>query len=319
MERISVSVIVAIYNAEKTLQRLIDSLEKQTMSNFEVLLIDDGSTDSSGVICDKIAQYDNRFKAFHKPNEGIGSTRQFGIEHAIGEYTIHADADDWVEPEYLESLYNEAVSSNSDMVICDIFLEDRKRTIYKKQEPSSLDRDSIINDLLCRLNNGPCNKLLKRKTYLEQNISFMKELDYGEDQLFNLQLLMQGASVSYLPKALYHYDITANPDSAAHGYTLKKIQTREKFLIALDTLLPDTFQNGVDNKYLEVAYMAVQYKKFTKAQYIEKYSFLSRVKFQDYKNKAFSIKLVTWISINCSYRLAIFFNDIKKVIRRFRR
>lgn len=314
-----ISVIIAIYNAEKTLPRLLDSLKAQTMQEFEALLIDDGSTDGSGSVCDHYAAFDSRFKAFHKPNEGIGSTRQFGIEHAIGEYTIHADADDWVEPEYLESLYNEAVSSNSDMVICDIFLEDRKRTIYKKQEPSSLDRDSIINDLLCRLNNGPCNKLLKRKTYLEQNISFMKELDYGEDQLFNLQLIWQGASVSYLPKALYHYDVSANPDSAAHGYSLKKIQTREKFLIALNTLLPDKFQNGIDNKYLEVAYMAVQSKEFTKAQYLEKYSFLSRVKFWDYKNKAFSIKLVTWISINCSYRLAIFLCDVKKVIRRFRR
>lgn len=319
MEKPNVSIIIAIYNAENTLPRLLDSLLAQTMQDFEVLMIDDGSIDGSGLICDEYAKKDSRFKAFHKPNEGIGSTRQFGIEHAIGEYTIHADADDWVEPDYLELLYEKAVSSNSDMVICDFYIENRKRTIYKKQQPTSLDRDTVINDLLCRLNDGPCNKLLKRNTYQELNITYMKDLNYGEDQLFNLQLLMQGASISYLPKALYHYDVSANPDSAAHGYSLTKIQTREKFLTALNTLLPDRFQNGVDNKYLEVAYMIVQSKKYTKAEFLEKYSFLSRVGFKDYKNKAFSIKLVTWISINCSYRLAIFLSDFKKVIRRFRR
>ena len=79
MKQPSVSVIIAIYNAEKTLPRLLDSLLQQTMKDFEVLMIDDGSVDGSASTCDKYAESDNRFKAFHKPNEGIGSTRQFGI------------------------------------------------------------------------------------------------------------------------------------------------------------------------------------------------------------------------------------------------
>ena len=85
MSIIPISVIVAIYNAQKTLPRLIDSLKAQTMTGFEVLLIDDGSTDASGSICDEVSESDDRFKVFHKPNEGIGATRQFGIEHAQGE------------------------------------------------------------------------------------------------------------------------------------------------------------------------------------------------------------------------------------------
>ena len=134
MPKIPISVIVAIYNAQKTLPRLIDSLKAQTMPDFEVLLINDGSTDASESICDEVAQSDNRFKAFHKPNEGIGSTRQFGIDHASGEYTIHADADDWVEPDYLELLYHEAISSEADMVICDLIEENGKQIRYNKQE-----------------------------------------------------------------------------------------------------------------------------------------------------------------------------------------
>lgn len=318
MTVVPISVIVAIYNAEKTLPRLLDSLKAQTMRDFEVLLIDDGSTDSSGEICDIIARHDNRFKAFHKPNEGIGSTRQFGIEHAIGEYTIHTDADDWVEPDYLESLYDKAVSTNTDIVICDFYENKGFKTLYRKQQPESFDKDILINNLLCKLTNAPWNKLIRRSCYMERNISFVEGLDYGEDQIFNLQLILQDASVSYLPRALYHYDTAVNPDSAAQGYSLKKIINREKYLSILSSILPEAFQNGIDNKYLEVAYMIVQSKKFTKAQYLEKYSFLSRVKFRDYRNKAFSIKLVTWMSLNFSYRLALFLSDAKKAIRRLR-
>ncbi|MCQ2057503.1 MAG: glycosyltransferase, partial [Bacteroidaceae bacterium] len=100
-----------------TLDRLCQSLILQTMIDFEVLLIDDGSTDMSGRICDSYAKQDSRFKVFHKSNEGIGSTRQFGIDHASGEYTIHADSDDWVEPDWLEQLYSKAIETGVDMVI----------------------------------------------------------------------------------------------------------------------------------------------------------------------------------------------------------
>ena len=141
MSIIPISVIVAIYNAQKTLPRLIDSLKAQTMTGFEVLLIDDGSTDASGSICDEVSESDDRFKVFHKPNEGIGATRQFGIEHAQGEYSIHADADDWVEPDYLEKLYNKAMETGADMVICDFLIENGvKIRITKPQNKKEIKK-----------------------------------------------------------------------------------------------------------------------------------------------------------------------------------
>lgn len=317
MNTISVSVIVAIYNAEKTLPRLLDSLCAQTMEDFEVLLLDDGSTDSSGSICDRYAEKDKRFKTFHKPNEGIGATRQFGIEHASGEYTIHADADDWVEPDYLEQLYNTAVQSGADMVMSDYFEEQGDQTVYCKQEPS---RDvDLLQDLFCNLYGGPWNKLIKRSVYTERNIRYDLDLNYGEDKIFNMQLAMTGISVSYVPKALYHYDTGVNPDSAIHGYSLLKIQKREKYIQALRKLLPDSYQSGIDNRHLDVVYMAILSKAFSRKVFKEKYSFLSRVKWKDYQDKAFSIKLIIWTSLNISYGLALFLSFIKKTKRQIKR
>ena len=315
-----ISVIVAIYNAQKTIQRLTDSLKAQTMPDFEVLLIDDGSTDSTGSICDKIAEYDSRFKVFHKPNEGIGTTRQFGIEHASGEYTIHADADDWVEPDYLELLYKEAFSSGADMVICDIMFENGKKAKCQKQQPTSFDRNTLIHDLLCKLNNGPCNKLVRRAAYMDRDIRYPQDLNYGEDQLFNLNMLLAGITVSYVPKALYHYDIVSNPDSAARGGSLKKIQDRDSFINALKELLPQEYEKGIDNQALSNVYQAIVYKPFTRAQFNSKYSYLKRLKWKEYYKYQglFSLKIIIWTSLHISYYLALFMYGVKRTKRRLK-
>lgn len=317
MQKNPVSVIVAIYNAEKTLPRLIDSLKAQTMPDFEVLLIDDGSTDASGSICDGIAQSDNRFKAFHKQNEGIGSTRQFGIDHASGEYTIHADADDWVEPDYLELLYHEAISSDADMVICDLIEESGKQIRYNKQEIKAYQGKELALEIM-RLHGGPCNKLIKRSAYQDAGIKYVDGLNYGEDQIFNIELILSGIKASYIPKALYHYDIGTNMDSAVRGISLDKIQHREKYISTLRSILPDEFETSIDNKHLEVVYMAILSKQYSKKQFLANYSFLSRVKWKDYYNKAFFIKLIIWTSLNISYRLALFMSGIKNFVRRMR-
>lgn len=317
---IPVSVIVAVYNAEKTLPRLLDSLKAQTMQVFEVLLIDDGSKDDSGAICDRYSETDSRVKVFHKQNEGIGATRQFGIEHATGEFTIHTDADDWVEPDYLEQLYNAAVSSGADMVVCDFWRLCFNRTNYMKQEPESFDTGILIQELLGRLANSPWNKLLRRSFYMDRNIRYTDGLNYGEDQLFNLQMIKAGASVAYLPKALYHYDMDVNPASAVQGFTIAKINHREKFISELKILLPSGYETFIDNKHLEVAYMAIMSGEYTKKQFLDTYSYLSRVRWREYRNQnsITSIKIIIWTALHVSFRLALVFSAFKKYVRRLR-
>ena len=131
-----ISIIIPIYNAEKSVTKMLDSLKKQTLMDFEVIMIDDGSTDQSPTICDNYQFKDKRFKAIHKKNEGVSIARQIGIEHACGEYVIHADADDWVEPNMLESLYDEATKTNANIVFCDFFVTTLKKNFIEIKNPT---------------------------------------------------------------------------------------------------------------------------------------------------------------------------------------
>lgn len=143
-----VSVIIPVYNAQGTIKRMLDSFNTQTLTDFEVLMIDDGSTDGSGNILDAYACVDGRFKVFHKSNGGVSSARQYGMEHAQGEYVIHADSDDWVEPNMLEELYSMAKTEDADVVICDFYSNKGSMQQYVKQQPTTLSPHQVMRDLL---------------------------------------------------------------------------------------------------------------------------------------------------------------------------
>ena len=143
-----ISIIVPVYKAENYLHRCVDSILTQTFSDFEVLLIDDGSPDKSGYICDEYARKDSRVRVFHKENGGVSSARQCGIDNAYGEYTIHADPDDWVEPTMLEELYAKAMDEDADMVICDYYEDGKERITLKKINIESLSPLILLDKLL---------------------------------------------------------------------------------------------------------------------------------------------------------------------------
>ena len=146
-----VSVIVPVYNAEKYLHRCVNSLLGQSYSNFELLLIDDGSPDNSSNICDHYALKDSRIRVFHKDNGGVASARQCGLDNAVGEYIIHCDPDDWVEGDMLWELYNKARDENADLVICDFYSNYPTHQVYIKQQPSSLDSEIVQKELFNHL------------------------------------------------------------------------------------------------------------------------------------------------------------------------
>lgn len=168
-----ISIIIPIYNAEHSLPKMLNSILKQTFCDFEVLLINDGSTDSSGTICNKYAQKDTRFKAIHQLNAGVSAARQTGLENAQGEYIIHADADDWIEPAMLEELYNKAIKENADVVICDFYTNNGNIEKYVKQQPNGLDHISILHGLLQQAQHKIYrrHKSLRRFTHLDTIIS----------------------------------------------------------------------------------------------------------------------------------------------------
>lgn len=238
-----ISVIVPIYNSEKYLQRCIDSILAQTYTNIELLLIDDGSTDKSGIICDQYAQTDNRIKVFHKKNGGVASTRQLGIEKAMGEYSIHVDSDDWIETKMLEEMYKSITRQQADVLISDFYDDKNGITIYNKQHTSKTSSTDILKEILKRnLFGALWHKLIRHSLYKEYNIHFIPNINYCEDVLILAQLLQQNIKVAFLHKAYYHY-CHQNQNSITKNYDKNTFHIRQQYVIALQQILPTSFDN----------------------------------------------------------------------------
>ena len=214
-----ISVIIPAYNAQKSISRLIESLLSQTLKEFEILLIDDGSTDGTAGICDEYASKHIQLptiKVFHKKNEGVAMARQLGIDNACGEYSIHADTDDWVEPTMLEEMYNKAKAEKADIIIADFFTND---TNIVKQEPTSLDGPVIVKDILSgKLFGSLWNKLLLTEMYRKHKACFFPGVNFCEDVLIWAQILQHDhIRIAYLNKSYYHYMM--NSSSITHNFT----------------------------------------------------------------------------------------------------
>lgn len=253
-----ISVIVPIYNAESYLRRCIDSILAQTFENFELLLIDDGSPDHSGEICEEYVRKDKRVRVFHKINGGVGSARQLGIEQAIGNYTIHADPDDWMEPEMLMDMYEKAISERAQLVISDFWIDKGRKTVHSRQEPNSLTTDQVLKDLFQQLHGSCCNKLIKSAYYKDYCVDFLIGLNYCEDVIFWVRLLQYPMKIAYLPKAYYHYDKVINNESLTQVYSENTIQQHMLYLDYLKSCLPI----GVSRSVYNIAVLNVAYDEF---------------------------------------------------------
>ena len=201
MEVPKISVIVPVYNAEKYLEHCINSIIKQTFKDFELLLVDDCSSDKSWEICKKYAIEDKRIIIVHKEiNEGTAQARKTGIHYAKAEHIIFADNDDWVEPEMLEELYKKAVMGNYDMVFCD-FYHGKK---YIKQNNESQNRFMLMENIITCGDFFPVtwNKLVKKEIYA--NVIFPTTI-YSEDRAIMTQVLYYCNNIGYMNKAFYHW------------------------------------------------------------------------------------------------------------------
>ena len=267
-----ISVIVPVYNTEKYLHRCIDSILAQTFTDFEVLLIDDGSTDSSGTICDEYAHKDSRVRVFHKENGGVGAARKMGIDNAFGKYSIHVDSDDWIECNMLEELYKKACDTQADMVICDFYEVNRIKKIYRKQNISAPLAHTTLEDLLFnRIHGSLCNKLIKLSCYKEFGVDFIRGVDYCEDYLVNVQLLSKDISVAYLGMAFYNYDQYTSNKSITRMYTIETYKQRCNFLSELKILLGCKNENAILKNEAYVAIESLYHDILSSRQFWQKY------------------------------------------------
>ena len=201
-----VSVIVPVYNTEKYLEQCLNSLQNQTLRNIEIIVIDDGSTDCSGSICDLYSVNDSRFKVIHKDNEGLSAARNDGLDMAEGEYIMFVDSDDWVEQDFCELPYSVAVKFSTELVIFQrIWYEGEKR---KKQKDFPKDgiasKKDILTDWWTLTGVIVWNKLFHRKLFEEVRFPVGR---LSEDTAVTHRLINKANSVYLLNKGLYKHRI----------------------------------------------------------------------------------------------------------------
>lgn len=250
-----VSIIVPVYKAEQYLHRCVDSILAQTFTDLELLLIDDGSPDRSGEICDEYAKLDSRIRVFHKPNGGVSSARQCGIDNALGEYTIHVDPDDWVDSAMLEELYNKAKADDADMVICDFYEIYKDMQVRNIQRPQNFKNENILRQVLdASIHGSLCNKLIRRRCYSLYNISLPHEMSLWEDRYIICRLLMHNIKVSYLDQAFYYYDRYSNQNSIVRMPSLSSLDSVIYFI--------DYFEKHLNvSNYIDEFYLLKEYAK----------------------------------------------------------
>ena len=288
-----VSVIVAVYNIAPFLDKCLTSLKAQTLKDFEVILVDDGSTDNSGKMCDVYAQEDNRFKIFHKANGGVASAREFGVGKASGLYMIHADPDDWVEPTMLEELYNRATETDADVIICDFYVESSFGRELVVQCPKSPNHIVILNQYLNSSLYGACwNKLVRREVWNNLNVHF-PPIKLCEDMWVNIKLAMTNIRFAYLDKAFYHYVRIDRVGSLTKGYNVQAGINAYEASVCFRDLLQNTsyWHTYVRYSMPWMAYLALYYnavsarkfkQEFRELQYTSGVTWLLRLSVQHY-------------------------------------
>lgn len=217
--RPKVSIIIPVYKAEKYIERCVRSLFSQTLNDIEYIFVDDASPDKSIDIVRRISkEYPERLHQIkiirHDTNNGVSQSRQDGLDSSTGEYIIHCDPDDWIEPNMYESLYLKANEDNADIVICDYILETRNSSRLMTQKPKGLTPYEVLSDIAeGKIYGCFWNKLIRAETIIHYNIRLIPNQNVCEDLFFFLLLLKQKVKIAYLNEGLYHYDYIINPNS----------------------------------------------------------------------------------------------------------
>ena len=298
-----ISVIVPIYKVEKYLDRCVESIVNQTFSVIEIILVDDGSPDNCGKMCDEWAKKDSRIKAFHKENGGLSDARNFGIEHSTAEFLIFIDSDDFIEPQMLEVLYGLITEHGADVAVCGLY------NCYKSGRFARCTDDNII---VCdgkkaleyvligdRMSVEAPTKLIKREVL--GDLRFLKGKT-SEDAFFTPELLTRVNKLVETPKPLYNYwhrggSITTAPFNEkgthvieAYEINLEKIKNTYPDLITvaecrlfwahftvLDRILASSSGDDLPAFKTSVAFLKKNWLKVVKNPYFTKSRKLSAI------------------------------------------
>ena len=216
MNGIKVSIIVPIYKVEAFLGKCLDSIVAQSYTNLEIILVDDGSPDGSGAICDTYAAKDSRFVVIHKANEGVSKARFDGCRKATGEYVAFIDADDYIAPNYMETLMAEAVEGDFDLVACHFVtlkegkeIEDHRPVVgrYDKEGIRKVLQTNFLFDRKTKMSgmNVYLWSKIYRRNFILEALPYGFGLTFGEDMAINFEVMRHINSMSIIDQCLYYY------------------------------------------------------------------------------------------------------------------
>ena len=228
-----ISIIVPVYNTAQYVEKCIISVLEQTYENFELILVNDGSTDGSDIICENYAQRDSRIVYINKNNTGVSDTRNVGIKHAKGSFITFVDSDDWIDNDYLMAMYNGQKTYDADAVVMGLHMEyedsGKKKEIKVTTEEDLLDSKKALayaGNVEQPVVGFAVSKLFKIRTIKEYGILFDTSIAINEDSLFNYEVISHCRKIMRIPYAYYHYRIRQGSATTLAGSDLSKYRTR---------------------------------------------------------------------------------------------
>ena len=317
----TISVIVPVYNTSLYLKKCLSSILKQTYSDFEIIVVNDGSTDDSQKIIDKIKKkYPKKIKAFIKKNGGLSSARNYGIKKASGDYIAFVDSDDWIEKEYLEKLYNTAIRGDYDITVCDTIKDypDCREVLRSNLEYSN---DNIKNYII----SYPMVwiRLFKRELF-ENNYLFIENILY-EDLCLSPTFVNKTKKIGFVNLPLYHY--VQRDNSIMHQ---KKFSNNLYDIIKVLEIVYNSFKdnNNLEEYRDEIEYLYIthllrsttlRFLQYNDGQNkLKKVNNIIKIKFPNwrrnpyFKKSSFKMQLICRLAYNEKYRFIKLLQKIKK-------
>lgn len=281
-----ISVIVPVYNVGDFVGKCLDSIVRQNYKNLDIVVVDDGSTDESGEICDKFAKKEKRVRVFHKENGGLSDARNFGIKKAKGKIVAFVDSDDFISEDFIGTMYKYMVGKNADIVVCGYNLTRPKEEIMTGRQATIrllVEQENI--DIVT------WNKLYRKKLFVDNNIYFPKG-EKHEDSRTTYKLFSKAEKIMYISEPLYVY-----VDRAGSLMNIAKVEgrLRERELVAGEAI--EYFKNDADLKQAaEISLLLAKYAllDFAIAGKIElKYGSLAREWIKKHKKDFANNKYLT--------------------------
>lgn len=324
--RVSVSVIIPIYNSEIYLERCLDSVLAQSLTDWECVCVDDGSTDSSRLVLEKYSVNDARFKVIEQKNSGSSMARNSALDNASGDYIVFLDSDDYIDSDYLDVLFTKIKRENADICFCGYRSSEGKKIIKQHDYPlDKQSKDYYLSHLFSGTGGTVCSKIYSKEFLRVNNIMFNSNFSLCEDQLFALEAICNAKKISSVDYYGYYYD-RCNDQSITSKIDFSLWITQLDLLEYMDSYLIDhNIDDMLKNELLEIKFKNVLYGIFSSINPItrEKWKniisnntvkiYLKQVHIRDKYDFAylFPVKIKSYVLVKLIYFLKRFIRSVK--------